>query len=158
MAEKIGNIPSIATIPTDDIRDILRQTMVMALPETVEERPTFYFEREVEWADHDSADKPWDWTDAPVSDNQADAVRVICAYDFAAPFGRQGALFERSGEYNQSTITFTMFEDEFAAVTNSSYATIGPGTERRWYFRYWKPSVGLNDLTVYEAIFTSEDT
>lgn len=158
MANKIGNISSIASIPTDNLRDIWRRTMVMGLPETEADRPTFYFERVVAWEDHDSADKPWDWTDAPLTDSTATAVRVICAYSFAAPFGRQGALFERSGEYNQSTLTITMFEEEFAAVTNSSHVTIGPGLERKWYFRYWKPASALNDLTIYEATFASEDT
>ena len=158
MAVKIGNISSIASIPTDDLRDIWRQTMVMGLPETEADRPTFYFDREVAWADHDSADKPWDYTDAPVTDTTADSVQAICVYEFAAPFGRQGALFERSGEYNQSTLTITMFEDEFESVTDSSYVTIGPGLERKWWFRYWKPAASLNDLTAYEAIFASEDT
>ena len=158
MANKIGNISSIASIPTDDLRSIWRQTMVMGLPDVEEDRPKFYFEREVAWAEHDSADKPWDWTAAPVSDDTPEPVQVICVYEFAAPFGRQGALFERSGEYNQSTLTMTMFEDEFALVSDSSYVTVGPGLERKWWFRYWKPAVSMNDLTLYEAIFASEDT
>ena len=157
MAIKIGNISSIASIPTDDLRSIWRQTMVMGLPETEADRPTFSFERDVAWAEHDSADKPWDWTAAPISDSTADPIQILCVYEFAAPFGRQGALFERSGEYNQSTLTITMFEDEFASITDSSNVSVGPGS-RTWWFRYWKPSVSMNDLTLYEAIFASEDT
>ena len=57
-----------------------------------------------------------------------------------------------------TSVKLALFEDEFESVTDSSYVTIGPGLERKWWFRYWKPAASLNDLTVYEAIFASEDT
>lgn len=166
MADKIGSVSSIANIPAGSIRDTLRSTMVLGLPETVVDRPTFYWDKAVTFAEHDADDKPWDWTVAPTLDTTPTPEQVICAYEFAAPFGRTGAVPERAGEFNMSTVVVTCFEDEYAmlsGVTNGagggfSYVTIGPELDRRWYFRYWQPSLGLGSLTTYQITCGAEDT
>ncbi len=150
MAESFGGFDSIAVIDTEAIREALRRTMVMALPQEDADKPTFYFEREVTWDKHDSEGNPWVWTDAPLSDTTQAAVQPICAYEFSFPLGRQGAFQTEVGEFNPTTVIFTLFEEEFAAISGFSYATIGPSTQK-WYFRFWKPSVSLNDMTVYEV-------
>jgi hypothetical protein len=53
------------------------------------------------------------------------------------------------GEFNPTTVVLTMFEDEFNTAYGFTYLTIGP-SDQRWYFRFFKPAVGLNDLTVYQ--------
>ena len=162
MADKIGSVSSIANIPASDLRGVLRSTMVLGLPETVVDRPTFYWEKEVTFAEYDSSDKPWDWTAAPTLDTTPVPEQVICAYEFAAPFGRTGAVPERTGEFNISTIIVTLLEDEFATVSGTtsgfSYVTVGPELDRRWYFRYWQPSIGLGSMTVYQITCGAEDT
>lgn len=136
--------------------------MVMGLPQTVAHRPTFYWEKQVTFAEHDSSDNPWDWGAAPTLDTTPPPVQVLCAYEFSAPFGRTGTVPERVGEFNISTLTLTLFEDEYATLEGDtasfSYVTVGPNTATKWYFRYVQPSTGLGDLTVYQVTCGAEDT
>lgn len=157
MAEQFAGVESIAQIDTDNLRGVLRATMVMGLPEDDEEKPTFVFERAVDWTKHDSEDKPWDWTEAPVVETQTPDAQVICAYEFFSPLGRQGAFTTEVGDFNPTTLIFTMFEDEFDEVSGFSHATIGP-SDKRWYFRFWRPSVGLSNMTVYQVQCVAEGT
>jgi len=158
MAELVSGVPSIADIPATDIRTALRQTMVMGLPSVVADRPTFYWDKEVTFAEHDSADSPWDWTAAPTLDDTPTEQQVICAFEFAAPFGRTGAVPERIGEFNISTVIITLFEDEYAAIDGFTWVTIGPELSRRWYFRYVQPTTSLGALSVYSISCAAEDT
>lgn len=162
MADKIGSVSAIAAIPAEQLRDVLRSTMVLGLPEKAVDRPTFYWEKEVAFAEYDKEDQPWDWTDAPTLDTTPDPEQVLCAVEFAAPFGRAGVIPERTGEFNVSTVILTVFEDEFDILSGTtdgfSYVTIGPTLDRRWYFRYWQPAVGLGSLTVYQITCGAEDT
>jgi len=162
VADKIGSVSAIADIPAAQLRDVLRSTMVMGLPETAVDRPTFYWQNEVTFAEHDADDHPWDWTSAPTLDTTPTPEQVLCAYEFKAPFGRTGAVPERAGEFNISSLTLTVFEDEFATLSGATsgftYVTIGPELDRRWYFKYWQPSVGLGSLTVYQIMCAAEDT
>lgn len=161
MAEQHDGFESIAAPPTDSIRETLRRTMVMGLPQEESQRPTFYFDRTVTWEDYDSEDNPWDWTVDPVTEVVPASEQVICAYEFFSPLGRQGAFYTEVGEFNPTTLVFTMFEEEWERVRGFSYATVGPsrlGTSasNRWYFRFWKPAYGLNDLTVYQVHTAAE--
>jgi len=150
VATSIGGRSSIADIPTAALRETLRRTMVMGLPSVLADRPTFYFEGEKTFADADLEGSPWTWTDVPTADTSAAPVQVLCAYEFFSPLGRQGSFPTEVGEFNPTTLVLTMFEDEFAAVYGFTYVTIGPSTQR-WYFRFFKPAIGLGDLTVYQV-------
>lgn len=161
MAESHDGFDSIAAPPTDAIREVLRRTMVMGLPQQQSHRPTFYFDRTVTWDQHDSEAKPWDWTAVPATEAQPASEQVICAYEFFSPLGRQGAFYTEVGEFNPTTLVFTMFEDEWRRVRGFSYATVGPprvdtSVQTKWFFRFWKPAYGLNDMTVYQVHTAAE--
>lgn len=156
MAENHGGVDAIAQIPSS-VETALRRTMVLGLPEDDTQKPTFHFDRDVTWADHDSADKPWDWTDAPTLDNTPASVQPICAMEFFAPLGRTGAQYTEVGDFFPSTVIVTFTETDYLTVVNSSYFTMGPADTRYW-FRYWRPTVGLGTLTVYQAHFEAQDT
>lgn len=155
MAEQHEGFESIAVIATDQLRETLKRTMVMGLPTEDAEKPTFVFEREVDFDRHDTEGSPWDYADAPVSDTLQAPVQPICAYEFFSPLGRQGSFLTEVGEFNPTTVVLTLFEDEFAEVFGFSYVTIGPD-DTRWYFRHWRPASGLNDLTVYQVHCVAE--
>ncbi len=156
MATEHDGVTAIATIPST-VQDKLRQTMVLGLPEDDALKPTFYFERQVVWADHDVEDKPWDWITAPDTDTTAAPVTPICATEFFSPLGRSGAQFSEVGDFFPSTVIVTLMEPDYLLVRNSSYVTIGPA-QSKWWFRYWKPTLGLGGITVYQAHFQAEDT
>ena len=150
MAESIDGVASIANIPTGTVRDNLRATMVMGLPDVETERPTFVFEDDKTWTREDMEGSPWDWTATPVVNIQKGSIQVLCAYEYFSPLGRQGAFYTEVGEFNPTTLVLSMFETEFSDVFGFSYVTVGPD-DTRWYFRTWKPAVSLNDLTLYEV-------
>lgn len=162
MAESHAGFDSIATLNVDDIREKLRRTMVMGLPNVEADRPTFFFQRDMVWADHDREENPWVWTDAPISDTTQATIQPICAYEFYSPLGRQGSFITEVGEFNPTTVVFSLFEDEYEAVQGFSYATIGPmdpeGNYRKWFFRYWRPASGLDGLTLYQIHCAAEGT
>jgi hypothetical protein len=155
MAEQKGGFDAIATIDADALRETFKRTMVLGLPSNVADQPTFYFERVVTWADYDRDNKPWDWTAAPLTEENKPAVSPICAYEFFAPLGRQGATYTEVGEFNPTTVVVTFTDDEFAKVEDSSYMTIGP-SDQRWYFRYYRPQVSLGSLGVFQAHFVAQ--
>ncbi len=149
MAESHGGFDAIASVPTETVREQLRRTMVLGLPQDEAERPTFYFDRVVQWDRYDSEGNPWDWTTAPTSDTQKAAVQPVCAYEFFSPLGRQGIHETEAGPFQPTTLVITLFEDEFDEVSGFSYVTVGPGSQK-WYFRYWRPAFSLGDMTVYQ--------
>ena len=155
MADTHDGIPSIATLPVPTIRNALLGTMVLGLPQVVADRPTCYFEREVDWSLHDREDKPWDWEQAPTAISYKEPVQPVVAYEFFAPLGRQGAYFTEAGEFNPTTLVLTLFEAQFEQVKGFSYVTVGPSATA-WYFRYWRPAGGLDTLQVYEVVCTAQ--
>lgn len=155
MAESHSGFDAIAALPVDSIREALRRTMALGMPVDTRHQPTFHFEREVDFARHDQEGSPWDWTASPVTQVLGRSVQVLCAYEFFSPLGRQGSFPTEVGDFNPTTLVFTLFEDEFAQVEGFTYATVGP-SDQRWYFRFWRPAYGLGDMSVYQIHTVAE--
>lgn len=156
MAESHNGVQSIATVPAE-VEDLLRQTMVLGLPSDDADKPIFYFDRQVTWADFDVEGQPWDWTTAPTLDTTPPPVSPICAYEFFSPIGRSGAQYSEVGDWFPSTVIITIMATDFPDILNSSYVTIGPATTK-WWFRYYRPLYGLGGLDVYQITMQAEDT
>jgi hypothetical protein len=156
VARSHAGVKAIATIPSN-VQTALRQTMVLGLPEDDALKPTFYFDRQVTWADYDVENRPWDWTAAPATDTTAVPVKPICAVEFFSPLGRSGAQFSEVGDFFPSTVIVTFTEPDYLIARDSAYVIIGP-EQTKWWFRYWKPAAGLGNLTIYQAHFQAEDT
>lgn len=131
--------------------------MVLGLPPVDADKPTFYWDREVNWDEHDREGKPWDWTKAPDTEIQRASVRPICAVEFFAPLGRTGAAFTEVGDFFNTTLIVTLLRTEFNQVFGASNMTIGP-RHTMWWFRYWQPQLALGGLEVFMAHFQAEDT
>jgi hypothetical protein len=158
VAETHSGVDAIATIPVAQVRDALRQTMVLGMPVVEANRPKFFFERQVTYSDFDNDNKPWDWTAAPLTDVTPAPVQPICTWKFFAPLGRQGQLVETAGEFNPTTVVFTFMDVDYDTMVNASNCTIGPNLERKYWFRYAQPESGLGGLGVYQVTFGAEDT
>lgn len=154
MAEFKDGVKAIATIDADSLRETFKRTMVFGMPDVEADQPTFFFERVVTWDDFDIANKPWDWTAAPLTENTPPPVSPICAYEFHAPLGRQGAAFTEVGEFTPTTLVITFTDDEYLKARDSSFVTIGP-SDMRWYFRYFRPQVNLGSLGIFQAHFVA---
>lgn len=161
MAESHGGVDAIAEVPVDEVREALRGTMVLGLPVEDSEKPTFYFDREVSWALYDREGSPWDWEATPATETGRSEVQPVCAYEFFSPLGRQGAFPTEVGDFIPTTVVVTLLEDEFAEVNGASYATFGPQPSdltksQRWFFRFYRPTYGLGDMTVYQIHLVAE--
>lgn len=155
MADQHKGIESIAAIPADTVRDAINATMVMGLPVVGADRPTFYFDADNAWTDADYEGLPWDWTDTPASSAEKGSVQPICAVEFFSPLGRQGAVYTEVGDFNPTTVLFTLMDDQFSSIVGFSYATVG-NSSQKWYFRFWRPSVGLGEIQVYQVHCVAE--
>lgn len=155
MAESAGGFDAIASIPADSLREALRRTMVLGLPYEEDQQPTFYFDKQVTWDRYDREGSPWDWSAAPATEVTKNPVQVLCAYEFFSPLGRQGSFQTEVGDFNPTTVVFTMFEDEFNEAYGFSSVTIGP-SHQRWYFRHWRPAYSLGEMTVYQVTCVAE--
>lgn len=129
--------------------------MVFGLPVDDAQKPTFYFDRVVEWERHDREGSPWDFSAAPLSETQKQPVKPVCAYEFFSPLGRQGADPSEVGDFNPSTVIVTMLEEEWVSVRGFSHMTVGPSPQR-WLFRYWRPNYALNAYPVYQIHCAAE--
>lgn len=150
MAKQFQGISSIATPDTASIKQSLLQTMVMGLPTADAQKPTFYFDRVVDYAKHDEEGSPWDWTATPTSETAATSKQVICAYEFFSPLGRQGSFVTEVGEFNPTSLIVTMFEEEWEEVAGFSYVTVG-ASDQKWFFRFWRPTYAISDMAVYQV-------
>lgn len=156
MAENHRGVTSIASIPST-VATALRRTMVLGMPVLASDRPTFYFDRVASWTEHDSADKPWDWSQAPDTEDTPTPVQPICAMEFHAPLGRSGTQYSEVGDFHPTTVIVTFLAQDFAEAYNAAYLTVGPEQTRFW-FRYWKPAIALGGMAVYQAHFEAQDT
>lgn len=155
MAESHDGVDAIAVLPVDDILLALRQTMVLGLPVEDDQKPTFVFAAEIEWAEHDTEGHPYVWTTPPSVEEITASVQPVCAYEFFSPLGRQGGFATEVGDFTPTTLVVTLFEDEWQTVRGFSYATVGP-SDQRWFFRYWRPAYGLGGFTTYQIHCSAE--
>lgn len=159
MSKTFRGIPPVATPNEDFIRQKLRETMVLGMPEDDAAKPTFYFDPTRDWSEEDREGSPWDFSapNTPTVDTQKAPVQTICAYEFFSPLGRQGSFPTEVGEFNPTSVVFTLFEDEFAEVYGFSYATIG-ASDQNWFFRFWRPTYAIVGLEVYQVHCQAEGT
>ena len=155
MAESAGGFDG-PILPVDTIKENLRAAMVMGFPVNEDEQPSFYFDSTYTYTYQDSAGNPFDWSASPATGISPGPVQVLCAYEFSAPLGRQGAHETAVGQFNPTTLVITMLDDEFESIQGFRYCTVGPSDEK-WYFRFYQPAIGLGGMTVYQITCTAEE-
>ncbi len=159
MSKTFRGVPPAATPDTTFIRQKLREAMVLGMPDELAAKPTFIFEPNQIWDEQDREGTPFDFavTNVPTTDTLKAPVTPICAYEFFSPLGRQGAFMTEVGEFNPTSVVFTMFESEFASVIDFDHATIG-ASDQNWFFRFWRPTYAITDLQVYQVHCQAEGT
>lgn len=155
MAESAGGFDAPA-VPVDTIKEALLSAMALGFPVEESEQPTFHFQGAADYTYEDAAGNPIDWTATPTSSSGASEVSVLCAYEFSAPLGRQGAHETAVGQFNPTTLILTLIDDQFEEIRGFRYCTVGPSDEK-WYFRFYQPAVGLGGMTVYQVTCTAEE-
>lgn len=129
--------------------------MVFGLPQNEVDRPTFHFDKVVEYERHDREGSPFDYAAAPEAETQKSSVSPVCAFEFFSPLGRQGSHATEVGDFTPTTLLVTMLEDEWDEVKGFAHVTVGPSNQK-WLFRYYRPSYALGEFTVYQVHCSAE--
>jgi hypothetical protein len=146
-------------------RDAVYNTMLMGMPEAVEERLTFWWERDKTYTPDDPAGNPYDWTAPPIVDDAGNPVLpdpgtptdqsliVPYALEFSArPAGSSNTVF---GEIDTSRAVVTIIDSDFDKVRTADYATIA---DTRYRIQFKGPPTGLFAVTVHALYLEAEDS
>lgn len=144
-------------------RSAINDTMLMGIPEAVDQRLTFWWDRDKTFSPDDPAGNPYDWTAAPLvddpgnptlpDDGEPQSLSVPYALDFSArPAGSSNTVF---GEIDTSRAVVTMLDSDFARIETADYGTIG---ETRYRIQFRGPPVGLFGVTVHTLYLEAEDS
>src|SRR5690606_8988289 len=107
MAEYAGGAES-PLIPVELVKAQIRSAMAMGFPVDESDQPTFHFVPCTTSSYADSDGKPFDWSVPPAYSTRAAEVQVLCACEFSAPLGRQGAHETAVGQFNPTTLIVTL--------------------------------------------------
>ena len=131
-------------------RRAIRDTMVMGLPNTTAEKPTFKWTMVRDYLVDDPADKPYDWTATPtVTETHVD-VQVPCAVEFAAKGSGSNAI----GEFDTSRVILTLLDEDYDEVRGADQVIIGGNT---YGVDFVGPPMGLFEVTVYQVYCSAVD-
>lgn len=145
-------------------RDAVKNTMVMGMPEKVEERLTWWWHRDETYSPDDPAGDPYDWTQPPVLDaagnpklkdpgapaEQSLVVNYALEYS-ARPAGSANTVF---GEIDTSRAIISLTDTDFEQVKTADYATVG---ETKYRIQFHGPPIGLFGYTLHQLFLEAED-
>ena len=145
---------ALAGFDPDNFRTQIRNTMIMGLPQTIGERPTFYSPATTTWPTHyangdpinfDDDGKPLDPTVRPVEHGGDVGIQVACAVEFKAATGEDQEVLV--GNFRDTSAVLTLLDTEYALVAGCDTVDLG-GV--RYYINYIGPPLGLGTVTVYQ--------
>lgn len=128
-------------------RDRIRFAMNMGLPQTLADRPTFYFRAVRTFpvgTRLDSEGSPLDPRIAPVSTAAPNPVQVPCAVEFKADNSDNETIV---GTFRDTTATLTLLDVDYALVADAIEVALG---QQRYNIGYAAPPLGLGQATVYQ--------
>lgn len=129
----------------DAFKADIRAVMLMGMPNTVEDRPTFLFTDTRAHVDADAEGSPFDWESTPtVGEPPPEPVQVLCALE---PIG-QGEASEGTniGTFDMNRARIYLFPEEWAQVAEFTSVLLS-GSE---YVRTKElPTLGLYDVDVH---------
>jgi hypothetical protein len=136
----------------DEFRASIRSAMLMGLPNSVEDQPTFRFEQPLVYDDVDAEGSPFDWETIPVVEDAREPVRVLCAVETIG----QGEASEGTniGTFDMNRARLYIFDDEWALVDDFTSVVLS-GSE---YERIKElPILGLFDVDVHVVEIRARD-
>lgn len=144
---------ALAGFDPDNFRTQIRNTMIMGLPQTIAERPTFYSPAVTEWPTHypsgdpinfDDDGKPLDPSVRPVTHGGDVGIQVACAVEFKPTTGDTETII---GNFRDAAAVLTLLDTEYVIVAGCDTVDLG-GV--RYYINFIGPPLGLGPVTVYQ--------
>jgi len=138
----------------DEFRNAIIQTMIMGMPNAVEEQASFCWRVKKQFDTADPAGNPYDWSDAPSASSPQDKAPVIVPV--ALEFVSRASLGSGTpmGVVENPKVIVTVMDTHFGEVESANYVLIN-GSE--YNIDYWAPPVGLFGVTVYQAYLSAVD-
>lgn len=131
-------------------RDAIRSTMQMGMPTSVEERATFVWETLATFANPNSAGRPFDFNQAPLTIDQHDEVQVDCVYEFVER-GQHGTAI---GEFENPRVKITVMDEDYVLVKGANKVRLGGNM---YTINFVEPPVSLFLPTVYTIWCSADD-
>lgn len=118
--------------------------MTMGGPVAVNERATFRWRTERDYAIDDPAQNPYDWSATPTTTVSLEDVQVPVAVEFSA---RPAASTETTvGQFDHSRAIITILDEDYDLVRGADQVLLGGNT---YVIQFVGPPVGLFEVTVY---------
>jgi hypothetical protein len=115
-----------ATFNADAFRTAIRTAMTMGSPNQTSEKATFRWTRAQTFNPQDPANRPYRWTQAPVTDTTPDPVVLDnVAVEFATNRAGAGTAV---GEFVPLRATVTLLDEEYALVQGADQVELGGDT------------------------------
>lgn len=136
----------------EQFRTQIRNTMIMGLPPTEAERPTFRWSVQREYAIKDDSGNPYNFSSAPLSVEAHEDVQVPCSVEFAARSA--AAVSIPIGDIQNSKVVITVLDVDYEVVKSADQIVCNGDL---YNIDFVAPSVGLFSVTVYEIHATAYD-
>lgn len=150
--------------PEADFRYGILHSMLMGMPQDVDEQLTWVWKRDVTYSPDDPAGNPYDWTSTPVTNEPANpdladpgddlpqTLVVPYALEFAP--GASGSSSTTLGQIDTSRATVTVMDSDYERVMTADYAVIG---DTRYRIQFDAPPLGLFGVTVWQVFLEATD-
>lgn len=144
--------PGFGGFDADKFRDAIRNTMLMGMPNAEQERATFKWNPDRDFAIEDNGGDPYNLAATPVSSIQHPEVQVPVAVEFIsrAAFSPQLPM----GEIQNSRVIITILDLDFEEVRGADLVQFDTSD---YEIDYVAPPIGLFDVTVYQIYATAID-
>lgn len=140
-----------------DFRARITAVMLMALPNTQADRPTFRWKTKPTYAVTDPAGHPYYWGATPITNPTITDLQVVCAVDLSgSPTSSTGT---DAGEFTEITARITLLDTQYNQLLAHGgrppdIILIGRST---YDVDYVPPNIALFDVDVWEILATSRD-
>lgn len=131
-------------------RAVIRSTMQMGTPSAVEERATFIWETLATFANPNSAGRPFDFNQRPLTVDQHEEVQVDCTYEFVERAGHGTAI----GQFENPRMKIYVMDEDFELVRGANKVRMGGNM---YTINFVEPPVSLFGPTLYVIHCQADD-
>lgn len=139
------NDPRAASFDAAKFRDAITFVMTMGLPDTTNERATFQWRPEKDFAIADPTENPYSWDASPITSETHADVQIPVAVEFS---GNVSGVTDTNmvGNFENPYAVLTILDTYHGEVEGANTVLLGGNT---YVIRYTEPPIGLFDVTVY---------
>ena len=131
-------------------RDAIRSTMQMSTPSAVEERATLIWETLATFTNPNSAGRPFNFNQAPLTVESHEEVQVDCTYEFVERAGHGTAI----GQFENPRLKLYVMDEDYELIKGANKIRIGGNL---YTINFVEPPVSLFLPTLYTIHCMADD-